>query len=98
MLDNVSAVILTKSFELEVCKELCSISKSALFGDFIVTKLSTKKRYPLCVGILPAEVCGLEMKPASSRSFIIFLIDAELRSRPEEAVKVFEPTGWPSAI
>jgi len=55
--------------------------------------LSTKKRYPLCVGTLPAEVCGLEMKPASSRSFIIFLIDAELKSRPEEAVNVFEPTG-----
>ena len=64
----------------------------------MVTRLSTKSLYPLFVGILPAEVCGLDTKPASSRSFIIFLIVAGLRSRLDELDKVFEPTGLPSLM
>jgi hypothetical protein len=46
----------------------------------------------------PAEVCGLEMNPISSRSDITLRIVAGERSRPEYRDSVREPTGSPSSM
>ena len=46
----------------------------------------------------PAEVCGLTMRPSSSRSAITLRMVAGDRSRPEARDSVREPTGWPSSI
>ncbi len=63
---------------------------------FVTMRLSTKKRYPFDVGTRPADVCGLVMKPISSRSAITLRTVAADSSSPEWRDSAREPTGWPS--
>ena len=62
-------------------------------NGWTVSSESTKNRYPRGVGILPAEVCGLAIKPISSRSAMIFRMLAGLSSKPEDLANSLEPIG-----
>ena len=57
-----------------------------------------EKTISLGVGMRPAEVCGLAMKPISSRSAMTLRIVAGESSSPDCLDSAREPTGWPSAI
>ena len=55
----------------------------------------TKRRNPASVGSLPAEVCGANSRPASSRSAMTLRIEAGERSSRPRRARVREPTGSP---
>ena len=59
---------------------------------------STNSRNPDSVGMRPAEVCGANNRPASSRSLILLRIEAGDRSSAVICDRVLDPTGWPSSI
>ncbi len=67
----------------------CSSSESVC----TVSIVSTNSRYARGVGTRPAEVCGLETRPSSSRSDITLRIVAGDNSSPEYFESVREPTG-----
>jgi hypothetical protein len=46
----------------------------------------------------PALVCGLAIRPSSSRSAITLRMVAGDSSSPEARDSVRDPTGWPSAM
>ncbi|CAM5628819.1 hypothetical protein SBADM41S_01492 [Streptomyces badius] len=55
--------------------------------------LSTKRRYPLSVGMRPALVCGWAMKPSSSSTAMsLRTVAGETPSRCR-SVSALEPTG-----
>ena len=68
---------------------------SAIMGSCVATcnRVSTKSRYPLAVGILPAEVWGEVKNPRSSRSDIMLRTVAGLTDKALCACRLFEPTG-----
>src|SRR5690606_17537257 len=76
----------------------CSASVSSTCSGSTTRSVSTKKRYPRGVGMRPADVCGLVMRPISSRSAITLRTVAGERSSPECRESVREPTGCPSAM
>src|SRR3954469_15282154 len=55
---------------------------------------STYDRYALCVGIRPADVCGWERNPFSSRSLIVFRIVAAETPRPKPRDSTLDPAAW----
>ena len=76
----------------------CSSSRSLASGTRRRSSVLTKKRYPLSVGMRPAEVCGEVTKPSSSRSAMTLRTVAELRVSPDSRDSVRDPTGMPSRI
>ena len=59
---------------------------------------STNSRKPVSVGMRPAEVCGANSRPASSRSLMLLRIEAGDRSSAIICDRVFDPTGWPPSM
>src|SRR5260363_422136 len=76
------------------CNSICASSGSGCAVNIV----STNSRYARGVGTRPADACGLDTKPASSRSAMTLRIVAGLSSSSEAFDRVREPTGWPSAI
>ena len=63
----------------------------------VSTSSSAYRRYPLSVGVRPADVCGCVSRPrVSSSASSPRTVDAE-KSRPERSTSAREPTGWPDA-
>ena len=58
---------------------------------------STKSRRPVSVGTRPADVCGANKSPASSRSLILLRIEAGEKSNLPDRASLLDPTGKPSS-
>ena len=67
--------------------------RSAADIGLMLVSRSTNSRYPLSVGMRPAEVCGWAMNPCSSRTAMSLRIVAGDTSRPCRSTSDFDPTG-----
>ena len=64
----------------------------------VVEVVEARGSVPRGVGTRPADVCGLDTNPISSRSAMMLRMVAGDRSSPDILDRAREPTGWPSAI
>ena len=97
--DNTLDAALTNSEEdISGCSSASISFVRASCQGSTLNSVSTKKRRPSCVGILPAEVCGELTKPRASRSPITLRTVAEETCTSGSIAKALEATGVPSAI
>ena len=99
-LDSTWDAVATSAFgsSARASKARCRLWMSPSPGGCTLSSVLTKNRYPLSVGMRPAEVCGEATKPCSSRSAITLRTVAELSCRPDSRDSTRDPTGWPSRM
>ena len=98
--DNVLDTLVAKSLPLDLVLFTVSFIEAISFlsTGWSSNNRSIKNRYPLGVGIRPADVCGDAINPRSSRSDITFLIVAGLKSKRLYVDNFLEPIGIPFSI